>query len=482
MRLVQAYSEELLNKIYDLYMEAFPKEERKPFTRICIMQQEGRMTMYAIEDDAGAFVGMGIFVLYQDLALLDYFAIEAGKRGQGLGSEALGLLQRLYPDKRFFLEIESTYEAFGEECPEKSLRGRRKQFYLRNGMQPLSFLIKLFGVEMELLAYGCSLSFEEYYEMYQSIVTPNLMKNIVYWGEVKEYGENRTSVCRQECGHMRKGCHMKNYKLSNGVEIPAIGFGTYLATEGNGKQGILNALEAGYRYLDTASFYKNEEEIGEAIAESGIARTDLFIASKVWRTEMGYENTKEAFAASLKRLQTDYLDLYLIHWPKASKDVQDWKQMIQETWRAMEELYQAGKVRAIGLSNFLPHHIEALLETARVMPTVNQLELHVGYMQTEAVNYCKAHNILVQAWSPLGRKRLFEEPVIQEMAAKYQVTIAQLLLGFLDQEDIAVIPKASTVDRCRENMNIWGFTLSREDNYFLKCLPQMGWSGEHPDL
>ncbi len=275
---------------------------------------------------------------------------------------------------------------------------------------------------------------------------------------------------------------MKTYTLSNGVEISALGFGTYLATEGNGKQGILNAFEAGYRYLDTASFYGNEEEIGAAIEESGISREELFIASKVWRTEMGYEKTKQAFAASLKRLGTDYLDLYLIHWPKAGRDVRDWKKIIQDTWRAMEELYDAGKIRAIGLSNFLPHHIEALRETARVMPMINQLELHVGYMQQEAVAYCKARGILVQAWSPLGRRALLAEPVVLDMAAKYKVTPAQLLLGFLDRENIAIIPKASTVERCLENKDIFDFALSEEDRYFLKCLPQMGWSGEHPDL
>ena len=275
---------------------------------------------------------------------------------------------------------------------------------------------------------------------------------------------------------------MKTYTLLNGVEIPAVGFGTYLATEGNGKQGILNAFAAGYRYLDTASFYKNEEEIGEAIRESGISRKELFLASKVWRTEMGYEETKAAFAASLQRLGTDYLDLYLIHWPKVSADAPDWKQRIQATWKAMEELYAAGQIRAIGLSNFLPHHIEALLETAKVMPMVNQLELHVGYMQEEAVRYSQEKGILVQAWSPLGRRKLLTEPVIQSLASKYQVTEAQLLLGFLDQQGISVIPKASTLERCKENLDIHGFTLTVEDMYFLKCLPQMGWSGEHPDL
>ncbi len=275
---------------------------------------------------------------------------------------------------------------------------------------------------------------------------------------------------------------MKTYELINGVQVPAVGFGTYLATEGNGKQGILNALAAGYRYLDTASFYKNEGEIGEAIRESGIPRQNLFLASKVWRTEMGYESTKEAFAASLKRLGTDYLDLYLIHWPKVSAEAADWKERVQDTWRAMEELYQEGKIRAIGLSNFLPHHIEVVLQTAKIKPMVNQLELHVGYMQEAACQYCREHQILIQAWSPLGRRRVLGEPIITRMAEKYQVTEAQLLLGFLDQEGIAVIPKASTPERCKENLDIFGFAMSSEVRSFLKCLPQMGWSGEHPDL
>ena len=215
------------------------------------------------------------------------------------------------------------------------------------------------------------------------------------------------------------------FQLQNGVLLPAIGFGTYKATDGNGKQAISDALETGYRYLDTASFYGNEGEIGEAVKESGIPREELFLASKVWKTEMGYEETKAAFAKTRERLQTDYLDLYLIHWPKKTPEDKNWKVCLKETWHAMEELYEEGRIRAIGVSNFLPHHLEVILEDARIKPMVNQLELHVGYLQMAAVNYCREHDILVQAWSPLGRRRVLEEPVVVSFAEKYQVTPAQ---------------------------------------------------------
>ena len=272
------------------------------------------------------------------------------------------------------------------------------------------------------------------------------------------------------------------FQLQNGVLLPAIGFGTYKATDGNGKQAISDALETGYRYLDTASFYGNEGEIGEAVKESGIPREELFLASKVWKTEMGYEETKAAFAKSRERLQTDYLDLYLIHWAKKAPEDENWKVCLKDSWLAMEELYEEGRIRAIGVSNFLPHHLEVILEDARIKPMVNKLELHVGYLQMAAVNYCREHDILVQAWSPLGRRRVLEEPVVLSFAEKYQVTPAQFLLGFLHQEGFSVIPKASARERMISNQQIFGFTLSEEDKYFLECLPQMGWSGEHPDL
>lgn len=272
------------------------------------------------------------------------------------------------------------------------------------------------------------------------------------------------------------------FQLSNGVILPEVGFGTYKATEGNGEQVILDALEVGYRYFDTASFYGNETEIGKAIRKSGIERKDLFLSSKVWKTEMGYQETKQALEASLDRLQSDYLDMYLIHWPKAAFDAVDWKETMQATWSAMEEMHAQGRVRAIGLSNFLPHHIEGLLETAKEMPVLNQLELHVGYMQEMATSYCKKRHIQVQAWSPLGRCRVLEEPVVLQMAERYGVAPAAFLLRFLLQNEIAVIPKASSKERMRANLFVPEFKISQEDMYYMQCLPQIGWSGEHPDL
>lgn len=272
------------------------------------------------------------------------------------------------------------------------------------------------------------------------------------------------------------------FVLSNGVKLPKIGYGTYKCTDGSDERIVRMALDAGYRMLDTAAIYKNEEYVGKAMKESGIPREDIFLTSKVWKTELGYEKTHGSFGESLERLQTDYLDLFLLHWPKPDPDCANWKELDRESWKFLEEMYHAGKVRAIGVSNFLPHHIEALLETAEVRPMVNQLELHVGYMQDTAVQFSKSLGIQVQAWSPLGRRRVMEEPIVIQMADKYGVTAAQFLLRFLLQQDICVIPKASSEDRMRQNLEIPKFEITSEDLYLLRCLPQTGWGGEHPDL
>lgn len=280
----------------------------------------------------------------------------------------------------------------------------------------------------------------------------------------------------------RKDQMEQYYTLQNGVEMPRIGYGTYKCTDGSDEQIVKMALEAGYRLLDTAAAYKNEEFVGKAILESGIKREEIFLTSKVWKTRLGYEETKRSFEESLERLQTNYLDLFLLHWPKPTADAAEWKELDRESWKAMEELYRQGKVRAIGVSNFLPHHLEALMETADVPPMVDQLELHVGYLQEAAVQYCKSRGIQIQAWSPLGRKRVLEEPTIVRMAEKYNVSPAQFLLKFLLQQNIGVIPKASSIERMRQNLRLPETKITEEDLYFLRCLPQTGWSGEHPDL
>lgn len=274
---------------------------------------------------------------------------------------------------------------------------------------------------------------------------------------------------------------IEHYVLNNGVEIPAVAFGTYKAADGKSADVIRAAIGAGYRYFDTASFYGTETYLAEAIRESGIPRREFFIASKLWKDEMGYENVKSAFERTLNNLRTDYLDLYLIHWPLPEPGYKDWKQLDKETWRAMEELYEAGKIRAIGLSNFLPHHIENILKDCRVRPAVDQIEYHPGYSQEAVVNYCRERGILVQAWSPIGRSRVLDEPLVKELAAKYDVSPAQICLKFAVQRNIIPLPKSSSEGRMRENLDLYSFELEQDDIWRLSTMPQTGWSGEHPD-
>ncbi len=271
------------------------------------------------------------------------------------------------------------------------------------------------------------------------------------------------------------------FKLNNGMKIPCVGFGTYKAAERNNVEVLKTAIEAGYRYFDTASFYQTEDFLGQAIRESNLPREDFFLVSKMWKDEMGYQQTKDALEKSLKRLGTDYLDIYLIHWPRPSADCENWKELDLETWRAMEELQKEGKIRGLGLSNFLPHHIKNILENGTVKPVVNQLELHPGYMQQAAVQYCKEHGIQMQAWSPIGRRRILEDGLILELAGKYQVSPAQLCLRFLLQNDIIPLPKSSSMERMKQNMDLFHFEISEEDVSRLATMPQAGWSGEHPD-
>lgn len=271
------------------------------------------------------------------------------------------------------------------------------------------------------------------------------------------------------------------YTLSNGVKIPCVAYGTYKAKDENGADIISAAVEEGYRYFDTASFYETESYVAEAISRSGLPREDFFIATKLWKEEMGYEESLAACERSLKRLNTDYIDLYLIHWPKPTPDYEDWKQLDLDTWRALEKLYKEGKVRAIGVSNFLPHHLDNILENCEVKPMVDQIEYHAGYTQEATVQYCKQHGILVQAWSPISRGRIFHDVTLMELAEKYQVSVAKLALRFCIQNGIVPLPKAASRERMRENMNLFDFTISDEDMKRINTIPQVGWSGEHPD-
>ena len=271
------------------------------------------------------------------------------------------------------------------------------------------------------------------------------------------------------------------FTLNNGVKVPCVAFGTYKAAEGDNVEILRQAVACGYRYFDTASFYGTETFLGQAVKESGIPREEFFITSKMWKDEMGYEAAKEAFAKSLERLGMDYLDLYLIHWPQPSPGCEDWKTVDAETWRALEELYEEGKVRAIGLSNFLPHHIENLMKNCRVRPMVDQIEFHPGHTQETVLSYCRKHDILVQAWSPVGRGRVLADELITELAAKYGVSPAQVCLRYALQRGVVPLPKSSSEERMRQNRDLFSFEISGEDMYRIGAMPPVGWSGEHPE-
>lgn len=273
---------------------------------------------------------------------------------------------------------------------------------------------------------------------------------------------------------------MENFTLSNGVEIPAVGYGTYLTSEKDDGT-IAAALSAGYRHFDTASFYGTEQALGDALKAAGVPRGELFLTSKLWKNEMGYENALAAFERSLQRLGTDYLDLYLIHWPRTDDLSAEWRQLDRDTWRALEELYRAGRVRAIGVSNFLPHHLRNLMETAEIIPMVNQIEFHPGYPQTYNVEFCKARGILPEAWSPLGRTRVLQDDRLAGIAAKYGKSVAQLCVRFALQRGVVPLPKSSSPARMAANLDVFDFVISDEDMDRILTLPQFGWSGLHPD-
>ncbi|HRB73163.1 MAG TPA: aldo/keto reductase [Flavobacterium sp.] len=273
-----------------------------------------------------------------------------------------------------------------------------------------------------------------------------------------------------------------DYTLNNGVTIPEIGFGTWQTPDGaTAVLAVKSALENGYRHIDTAAIYGNEKSIGQAIADSGIDRKELFITSKLWNSERGYESTLKAFDKTLSDLQTDYLDLYLIHWPANAKQFPDWKQKNADTLRAFEKLYQDGKIKAIGLSNFMVHHLEALLETATVKPVINQIEYHPGYLQTEVVAFCKANDILIEAWSPLGTGKMLNDPTLLEIASNYNVSVAQLCIRWCLQNGTLPLPKSVTPERIKQNLNVYHFEISESDMRRIDALPYIGGSGLLPD-
>ena len=277
---------------------------------------------------------------------------------------------------------------------------------------------------------------------------------------------------------------METVTLNNGVQIPMVGFGTYRSTENNGWRVVLDAIEVGYRLIDTAWNYGTEPDVGRALAECGLPRSEFFISSKISRNHLRYENCKRPLDESLTRLGTDYLDLYLIHWPRPSygrPDWDDWARLDRETWKAMEEFYRQGCIRAIGVSNFFPEHMENLLVTAEVVPAVNQLELHPGYMQFPVLEYCLELGIQPEAYSPMGRARMLGHPTLVEIAGHYGISTAQLCLVYLLQKGIVVLPKSQSRARMEQNLNPGTVTITPEDVAAIEAMPLAGYSGEHPN-
>jgi len=246
--------------------------------------------------------------------------------------------------------------------------------------------------------------------------------------------------------------------LNNGIEMPQLGYGVWQIPDEEAAQAVGTALAAGYRSIDTAAVYGNEEGVGRGIAESGIAREDLFITTKLWNEKQGYDSALQAFDLSLRKLKLDYVDLYLIHWPLPARD------LYIETWRAFEKLYADGRIKAIGVSNFLPEHLDRLIAASDVVPAVNQIELHPYLQQSALRTYDREHGIATEAWSPLAKgNELLQEPVLTSLGERHGKSPAQIVLRWHIQLGNIVIPKSVTPARIRENMEIFDFELSPEE-------------------
>ncbi|NEW80118.1 MAG: aldo/keto reductase [Gelidibacter sp.] len=274
---------------------------------------------------------------------------------------------------------------------------------------------------------------------------------------------------------------MKELILNDANKIPIVGFGTYQSLEEEGIESVDCAISNGYRLIDTAAFYNNEVAVGKGIKASGINREEIFVTTKLWRENLGYEVTKTELEKSLNRLNLDYIDLYLIHWPANAKNYNNWQKTNAETWRAMEELQADGKIKSIGVSNFFQEHLDALFQTAKVIPSINQIEFHPGYWQPELVEYCKKQNIVVESWSPLARGKVFGNEVLEAISKKHNKSASQVCLRWIIQHDVIAIPKSTSPKRIVENINLFDFELSAEEMKQINNLPKMGFSGELPN-
>lgn len=272
------------------------------------------------------------------------------------------------------------------------------------------------------------------------------------------------------------------YTLINGVKVPCIGFGTWKMPEEVATASVKTALKTGYRHIDTAAAYLNEEYVGKGIKDSDIPREEIFLVSKLPNDDHGYENAIASCERSLKRLGVDYLDSYLIHWPVLVQNVDRLEEDLCETWRALEKLYNDGKLRSIGTSNFLEEHIEILKKNFSVYPMINQVQMHPQNPQEEMIAYCKQNSILPEAWSPLIQGQAFKREELIKMAEKYGVSVAQLCVRFIVQKGAVPIPKSTTPERISENADVFGFSISDEDMKEIALLKKYGMIGNPPSV
>lgn len=270
--------------------------------------------------------------------------------------------------------------------------------------------------------------------------------------------------------------------LSNGVQMPGIGFGTWqVPTDSTLENAVSAALKLGYRFFDTAQIYGNASAIGRGVLLSDLPRAEIFISSKIWTSHRSYGGVMRAFTDIIEQLKTTYLDQLLIHWPATQGEPMIWQSQNAGTWRALEDLYEQGAVKVIGVSNFLPHHLVPLLARARIRPMVNQLEIHPGYPQFAAVNFCFKQNIAVQAWSPLGRGGLTHHPLLIELGEKYGVSPALIALRWSLQHGFIPVVKALDAEHMKSNLDAFSLTLEDEDMTRLDTMQQVAFSGLHPD-
>jgi len=260
-----------------------------------------------------------------------------------------------------------------------------------------------------------------------------------------------------------------------------IAFGTWKIQASQAKSIVEKALQVGYRHYDTAAAYANENDIGEAIAQADVAREALLISAKLWTSKRSYDAAIKACRRSLKNLQLTYFDQYLIHWPAVPALYANWQEMNTETWHALETLKQDGLVHSIGLCNFRPHHIDALLQHANIKPSVNQIEYHPGYNQPETVEYCKKNDIKLEAWSPLGNGLLLTHPMLQKIADDHNISVAQVCIRWCIQHDVLPIIKTVSIERMKMNRQVFQFELSTEEMREIDMLPVFGYSGLDPD-